>query len=71
MYFRSADVLNIQNEFKETLKSRLRGLHNILVPDDVNGNLGVDPKLMEVLPDGDILLDKLRPKLWEVDEVLV
>jgi hypothetical protein len=46
-------------------------LEDVLIPYDVTGNLGVDPEIVELLPNDDILLDELLPQLSKLNEVFI
>ena len=49
----------------------MRIIDNIFVPDDVYGDLGIGPELVEVVPHSYVLLNELSPKLWEGVEIIV
>lgn len=61
----------IQDELEELAESWLRIGDDVFVSDDVDGDLRIEPEIVKVFPDGDILLDEFRPKLWELLEVVV
>ena len=61
----------VQNEFEEVAKGWFWVVDDIFVPDDVNWDLGFEPEIMKVFPNGDILLDEFRPELWELLEIIV
>lgn len=61
----------VQNELEELAESWLRVVDDIFISDDVNRDLRIEPEIVKVFPDGDILLDEFRPKLWELFEVVV
>ena len=48
MHLSAIDAIDVENEFQERLQGWLCIRANILVPDDVNGDLRVKPEVMEV-----------------------
>ena len=45
--------------------------HNVFISDHVHGYFGLEPKVMEILPHRDLLLDELGPLLLELDKVVI
>ena len=69
MHLSAIDAVDVENEFQECLKGWLCIRANILVPDDVNGDLRIKPEVMEVFPNSDILLDELGPESGKLLEI--
>ena len=64
-------VFNIHDEFKKRFQSWLRLLNDVLVANDMDWNLGIQPKVMEVFPDSNVLLNELGPHLRKFTIVFI
>lgn len=64
-------IIDIENKFEQALKSGLRMLNDVLVPDDMDWDLGIGPELVEVIPNCYVLLDEFRPQARKLEVILV
>jgi hypothetical protein len=64
-------VICVEHKLHQTRNSFFVSLEDVLIPYDVTGNLGVDPEIVELLPNDDILLDELLPQLSKLNEVFI
>ena len=62
---------HIEKEAAQIAHHGHRIQHNVFISDDVNGYFGLQPKVMEVLPHRDLLLDELGPLIRKLDKVFI
>jgi hypothetical protein len=67
----SFDGLDIQNKAHEVGEGLGSLLHDILVSNDVGGDVLVQPPRVEFFPDGDLLVNELSPGCGESLEIFI
>lgn len=70
-YSRAINRSHVQNELHEFNQSGFRRQDDVFVTNDVDGDLCFEPEVVEVFPDGDLLLDEFGPVVWKFGEVCI